>query len=241
MYHEFIEFLINGGVRENSILFALSIPIVAVIINFARYIIGIKSFSIYATLATIFLMFTIGATFMLDGSSIIINGIIYGVVLVLLILITTITIYRASKYLKLHYFPKITTIIIGVSISIVLMFVVAIKFENQFLIQLSPISVILLIVIAEQILEVYFKKQLSSTLITTVETLGISILSYIIIAQPLTKIILFQYPFIVLLLIIVNIGIGKYTGLRLTEINRFYELLIDQQNPKDEDIGDMEE
>ena len=100
---------------------------------------------------------------------------------------------------------------------------------------------ILMIIIADEILEVYFKKHLSSTLFTTIETLLIAIVSYAIIANPFIKSILFQFPLIVLGVVLINILIGRYTGLRLTELNRFYELLIDQKDSKDEDSRDTEE
>lgn len=233
MYNPIIEFLINGGVDQNTIWFALAIPIIAIIINISRYIVGIKSFSIYATVGATFLMYMLGSTFTLHQNPNIWIGLAFGWAIIMIVLCMTTIWYSINKNLKLHYFPKITTVLIGVSISLLFLIFIGVQFNIQVVIQLSPISIVLLMIVAEQILEIYLKKQFSTTLLITIETLVISSVSFIIIANETVKYFFFNYPYLIIILIVGNILIGMYTGLRISEYRRFYELLIDKNENED--------
>ena len=86
-YHPIVEEIISGGNQTSiiSLIFILSIPLIFTILNFFRYVIGLKSVSIYGALASIFLFNSIGSTLNYRYSSDFTIGITYGILLILVV------------------------------------------------------------------------------------------------------------------------------------------------------------
>ncbi|MBD3362435.1 hypothetical protein GF362_01830 [Candidatus Dojkabacteria bacterium] len=241
MYHPLIETLLQGG--EETIItlsFLLSIPLIMTVINIFRYLIGLRTISIYATIATIFLFYSLGSTLTFNNKPDLFLGISYGTLLIFSSYAAIFISYLLTKKIQLHYYPKISLILISSTIAIFIVMAIARKLSDQLLVQINPLNVVLLIIISEQLLKVHIKSGIKKTFQIIIRSILITSICLTIIANESLQNILLNYPWVIILLIPINLFIGKFTGLRLTEYFRFYDLLIDPKN-EDDNLSNTEE
>lgn len=206
----FINSLINRGVSINTILLILMLPLVATVITFARQVVGIKAFGIY--IPTI-LTLTFAAI-----------GIQAGFLIIILILTVGTLIRVALKRLRLLYLPRIALMITAVSISTLVLFYFSARMPNLSLISVSIFPILILIMLSEEFVKVQIEEGVKNALILTLETLILSIISFYIVNWNMMRNLLLSYPEIILITFIINLILGKWTGLRLWELYRFREV-----------------
>src|SRR3990167_2440387 len=105
-----INYLINNGLDQNTILLILSLPVIATIIAIARQIIGIKAFGIY-------IPSIIALTF-------VVTSLKFGIIIFLALLITGTLARIIAKRLRLLYLPRMAILMTVVSLSIFSMFII---------------------------------------------------------------------------------------------------------------------
>lgn len=243
-YNSLIEYLLSGGVEKYTLLFIISLPVIYTIINISKYIVGLKISSIYSIIATVFLYYSIGfALSSSDGNNFgngvnIAEGIKYGSLIIFILLAVITLSYFGIKKLHMHYSPKITLVMIFISISFIAIVITGKVLQIPYLYKLAPISIVLLSIIAEEILSNYIISKLVTTISITIQTIIVSGLCFILISMQLFQDFMLNYPWIILIMLLINFAVGKYTGLRLTEYFRFYDLLIDDDY---ENTSDSEE
>jgi predicted Na+-dependent transporter len=104
-----IEFLIETkGIPETSIILLLTLPIIATIISFARQIVGIQTFGIYAPILITYAFYQLGLT--PDGSDLQ-QGLKYGFALVITVFLTASITHDITKKIRLHYLPKMSILL----------------------------------------------------------------------------------------------------------------------------------
>jgi len=205
------ETLIQQGIPKEMIILILMLPIIATIIAFSRQVIGIRAFGLYTPLIL---------TFSFVGT-----GIKFGL-MVFATVITVSTIIRfLSKKFRLLYLPRIGFIITITSLIILLLFYLEIfNLKNTYL--YSLISVILIIILLEKFLAAQIERGFKIALTLTIETLLLAVVGYFIISWPSLQKFVINFPLIVLgAAIVINIFLGKWTGLRIYEYFRFREAL----------------
>jgi len=79
--------------------------------------------------------------------------------------------------------------------------------------------------LVEKFVTVQIEKGKKAAIYLSLETLFISIVGYSIASWSLLIIYLQRYPWLVFVAILINIFLGKWTGLRLSEIIRFNKLI----------------
>lgn len=232
-YHPLIEEIISGGNQTSmTLIFLLSIPLIFTILNFFRYFVGLKSISIYGSLASIFLFNSLGSTLSYTSKSNISIGLTYGIILITVVFVFIILVHSFFKNMQLHYYPKMSIILMGPVIALFLSMLLARRLSDQVVIQMEPLNIVLIAIIAEQMLSVYTKHGLKSTFTIIFQSIIVSGICYILISNPLVQENLLLYPWLMFILIPLNMVIGKYTGLRLTEYVRFYDLLVNNGSQK---------
>jgi len=207
----FINSLINRGVSINTILLILMLPLVATVITFARQVVGIKAFGIY--IPTI-LTLTFAAI-----------GIQAGFLIIILILAIGTLIRFVFKRLRLLYLPRMALIITVISISMLVLFYFSAHMPNLSLISVSIFPILILIMLSEEFVKVQIEEGVKNALILTGETLVLSIVSFYIVNWAMVRNLLLSYPEIILITFIINLILGKWTGLRLWELYRFKEVI----------------
>lgn len=212
-----------------SIHLLLLLPLVLTIVGIFRYVIGLKTISVYAPVILTFAFFEFGLIKNQQGFAIdVIQGLKFGIVLFGVVCLSTILLYNILRYIRMHYVPKTTLVLTGTSIILVVTIIAATYiFNRKGLIYLDVISVIMITILGENIISILSRKSLIMTVRVILETLLIALLSYLaIVSEPIQSLVTYQPWLLIGGLIVLNIFIGKFWGLRLTEYWRFRELIF---------------
>ncbi len=206
-----INFLVNRGVPINSIILILMLPVVATIIALFRQIIGIKAFGIY-TPSIITLSFLA-------------LGLKYGLIVFFVILIVGTIVRFFIRKIKILYLPAMAIILIIVTLAILILLWVGAFYNKTNILTLSVFPILIMISLIEKFIAVQIGKGLSNAIKLTLETVLLSIVCYFLVSWQTLRIIVLGYPEIIILLILLNLLVGRWSGLRLLEYLRFWKVI----------------
>jgi len=233
--------LIQSGLNSASLdqvkhlyIVIFMLPVVVTVISIARYVIGLRTLKVYIPIVVTFAFYEIGYRLGDDNQLTFFRGIVYGLILFTLSFLFSTFIYKLVQRFRLHYIPKLSLILTGVAISVMVLIFIMIYFERNIFLNVAPFVVIMMIVIGEEFMAVIAKKSFLYTLSITTETLLVSVISFIIISLDIVQQAAFKYPGIIILIILLNVFIGRFTGLRLNEYWRFRKILL-KEEPKTDD------
>jgi len=214
-----IQYMTIHGVPELSLVFFLMLPIAATVIAFARQILGIKAFGLYIPLITTLAFLA--------------TGIKYGVFLFIIIVVVGTLLRYVLRKTRLPYLPRMTLTLIMIILSIYILFILAIYLEKTGFIQVSIFPVLILIVLSEKFIATQIRLGNKTAIILTLETLILSIICYYLITWSALQQFALLYPIIIIGgAIILNILLGRWTNLRLTEFFRFKQVVKHTKLPK---------
>lgn len=204
-------------------LILILLPIVVTIIGIARYVIGLRSLSVYIPIVLTFIFFELSYK---DGKTDVLFGLKYGIPLFLFTLLFSIIVYSIFRRLRLHYIPKLSLVITGVSIMIMPLIIVSAYFGIKRLIYVAPFLFIMLVTTSEGFMAILAKKNIRYTAAISFETLIIVLISFFFITWNDLQIYLIRYPLSILVIVVINLLVGRFLGLRLNEYWRFRALLF---------------
>ena len=134
--------------------------------------------------------------------------------------------------------PKLAIVITMVSLTLFLILItsISLKFFDHTFLSIAIFPMLILSTLVEKFVTAKSEKGYASATLLMGETLIVSIIAYFIAGGEIDlwftsfkfefiKVILLTYPETVFLFIIINILLGKWTGLRLLEHIRFREVL----------------
>lgn len=206
-----VNFLVNHGVPINNITLVLMLPVIATILSVSRQVIGIKALGIITPAITTL--------------SFLVMGLEYGLVVFLAVLAAGTLTRLAMRKLPLLYLPRMALVLTSVSFAILGLLAFGAVTENSALLSFSIFPILILTLLAEEFIAVQFKSGARRAFSITAWTLGLSIFCYYVLSWELLRTIIVSYPEVVLLAIPINILLGRWSGLRLTEYFRFRKLL----------------
>ncbi len=220
----FVNLLISNGIPDNTIALLLLLPVIATVVAFMRQVIGVTTFGIY-TPSIITLSFLI-------------IGIYAGLLtLVLAILVGTLS-RPLLKKVRMLFIPKMAIVITLVSLSLFLILIASIYlnlFDPRFF-SIAIFPMLILSTLVEKFVSSKGEKGYASATVLMGETLLVAIVAYFIAGGEinlgffsfkfeLIKWLMLTYPELIFLLIVVNVLLGRWSGLRVLEHVRFREVL----------------
>jgi PKD repeat protein len=206
-----INFLVNRGVPINSIILILMLPVIATILAFARQVIGIKAFGLITPAMT-----TI---------SFLVMGLRYGLIVFAAVLLAGTLTRLALRKLRLLYLPRMALVLTSVSLALLVLLGLGVANDRSSILSFSIFPALILTILAEEFIAAQFKGGLRSALTITAWTLVLATICYFIVSSEIFRTLVLSYPEIILLAIPINIGLGRWSGLRLFEYFRFRKLL----------------
>jgi hypothetical protein len=207
-----IEYMINQGVPQETIVLLLMLPIVATVIAFARQIIGIRGFGIYTPLI-------ISLAFLATGLK-------YGLALFITVLLVGTLTRLLVKRFRLLYLPRMAIVLTAVALGILLLLLAGAYADRRGLIAASIFTILIMGTLVEKFISVQIERGARGAVILTSETLFLSIICYWLASWSWLQNQALVYPiWFILGAIIINILLGKWTGLRLSEYWRFREVI----------------
>ncbi len=204
--------IINFGVPEHTLVLLLMLPVVATFITFAREVIGVRGFGIYITLIIAY--------------AFVATQLQYGIVIFLVVVLAGTLMRHFLRKVRILYLPRMAIILTFVALAVFLMFLLGSYLNIEGLQMISIFPILIMTLVGERFVAAQIEKGPKTAIFMTFETLILAIISYFIIEWTWLQQILLQWPitsFIVLLLI--NFGLGKWTGFRISEYFRFRELI----------------
>jgi hypothetical protein len=188
------------------------LPIIATFIAFLRQVVGIKAFGIYTPLIVTFAFL---AT----------NGLKYGIAIFATVILVGMVMRFVLKPFRLLYLPRVAIMLTVVAVFILFMLVSGGGLRRTGLAAVSIFPILIMITIVEKFVAAQIEKGDRAAVVLAVETLLISILGFFIASSRTLIQLIASYPWVILLTIPINIVLGKWTGLRISEYFRFKEIL----------------
>jgi hypothetical protein len=219
------EIIVQSGIDKNIVIMVLMLPIVATLIGFVRHILGFKTLGIYLSLILTFILVQIGFE---NNNGNVFNALKYGIPLIVAVFLSSLLWYLPFKKWALHYYPKLSFVITGVTVVVLSLIIVSGLANLSNFIKLNAFILIMIVGITEKYFIMLARKNISTTLFVSFESLVIAIFCYFLVSWEAFQNLLLNYPYLILLLFPINYLIGKFTGLRLSEYLRFWNILIDK-------------
>lgn len=202
------------GVSTEAVILLLVLPVIATILAFIKQVIGITTFGLYTPSIIALSFLSLG----------------WGMGIVFLLAIIGVT-YAARQLLKrwrLLYIPKVAVVLTIVSITLLLLLGIA----SEFSIAPSRDTIFILLVmstLAESFLTLKAEEGWYTASLGVVETVGAAIVCVALVQWSVFQSLILAYPELVLLTLLINVALGRWTGLRLVEYFRFKEVFRHMQ------------
>jgi hypothetical protein len=209
---QFITLALANGVPLDTLVLVLILPIIVTVIAFFRQVIGIKAFGIYTPAI---ITFAFLATSQLR----------YGITIFLTVIIVGTLTRHILKQIRLLYLPRVAIMITIVGFSILLLLIIGGTNNRTGLASVSIFPILIMITLVEKFVAVQIEKGGRTAVVLALETLFISVAGYYVASWPFLIKTILLYPWISLLTIPINIFLGKWTGLRISEYFRFRQIM----------------
>ena len=228
MEHEIswlIKLAIGYGVPFNTVMLILLLPIVVTVITFFRQIVGIKAFGIYTPAMITYAFLIIGMQ-----SENLLNGAKYGTAIFIMVIMVGTLSRIFMKRFRLLYLPRMAIVITLVAFVTLGILMVSGSFQRTGLANVSIFPILIMITLVEKFVSTQIDKGSRTAIILSVETLVISLITYSLIGWPALVFFIQKYPLAVLATILINIFLGRWSGLRITEYFRFNKIIRKKQS-----------
>ena len=215
-WHNFLQKAIRkaiaSGMPANIIVILLIFPIIASLVAFSRHVIGLKGFGIYipAVLSVAFVS----------------TGILPGIAVFIVVLLTALFTRPILKKFKLPILPRTAMLLMSVSVAMLALLVIGSVYNIDLVIDISIFPLLIIILLTENFMETQLFNSQKEAFQITFETLLIAVLCSLIIgSESIQKFVILRPEMTLLGVALINLAIGKYTGLRFLEYLRFKDLL----------------
>ncbi len=199
---------VSKGVPENTVALLLLLPLVATLVSVIHYVIGFSGYGIFMpTMMAVALLAT---------------GIWSGLILFLVILVITLLSNLLVKKLKLHFWParSITLLFVSLGTFGVMVLTSFIKIVDVSKISIFPI--LFMILLTEEFVRTQLIKSKKEAVSLTAGTLVLAVVGAMIMGvDGIEGMVLKRAEMVILIVVVINVLVGRYGGIRLTEIKRF--------------------
>ena len=199
---------VNRGISTNTLVLLLLLPLVATLVSFLHYVVGLSGYGIFmpTMIAVAFLA----------------TGVFGGLLLFALILIVSLLSNLFLRKLKLHFWPAraigLTLISIGTFIFMVLSSFISWIDVSQ----ISIFPILFMILLAEEFTRTQLVKSDKEAKRLTIGTIVLAVVGAVMMNFNWIQKVALNYPdFMILLVLVINLLVGNYAGIRWTEISRF--------------------
>ncbi len=204
-----VNYMLTHGVSSQIVILLLLLPVIAMIIAFFKQVIGITTFGLYTPSV-------VALSFLALGWQI-------GLLFLLFILVTGYITRELLRRWRLLYIPRVAIVLTVVSITLLLLLGIGAKLGITF--GRDTIFILLIMsTLAESFLTMKAEEGLLGATIGIGETILAALVCVFIVSRPALQSFLLAYPEVILLTIIINAALGKWTGLRVVEYFRFREV-----------------
>ncbi len=204
---------VSEGVSPNTLVLLFLFPLVAALVAFSRQVVGVSGFGIItpALLSVAFLS----------------TGGLVGLVLMIFILGVATFARMLIKKVKIPYLSKLAILIWVISMAVLALLLMSPMIGLERLMSVGIFPIMLFVLLAETFIEAQITRSLSTSMWMTIETVILALVAYKLMSAPWIQSQVLLHPEIsVIVILVVDIIIGKYKGLRLSEVWRFRKIVF---------------
>lgn len=216
-----VDAMLERGIPTQTILLVLLVPLIVAVITFLRQVVGLNTMGLYVPV-------TMALAFVVLGPGI-------GILSVLAIFAAGIGVRALLRRVRLLYVARI-----GLATSLVTLLLLATLLASAVLApgsipNLAIFPILILTLITERTYNVIAERGLRSSLLVFAETTVVALVASVVAGEwEWLRASIVTWPEIALLIVLIQLLIGKYTGLRATELLRFRELLNEVEYAEEE-------
>lgn len=204
---------VRAGVPANTIFLILLTPFLAFVVSFVRVVIGLPTLDMLVPIALAFALVAVGIS--------------VGLLVLAAILVGSYISKKSLAKVRIMFYPKrsLSMGILAIAVFAALTLGVALEFERILSVSIFPILILMLL--GDMIVSVQLHKSASETFMITGTTIAIGLIGYAAATSTAIQNTIILYPELVLLVIPANIMVGRYFGLRASEMLRFNKVSSD--------------
>lgn len=206
-----IQYAVKAGVPANTIVLILLLPLLATIVVAFRYLVGLSGIGLLVPIA---LSITLLATDVTPGF----------IMLAAIILASLVSRFFLRRF-PIMQMPKVALSMLMVSLFLLVALTLSSIYGIIDVRNLSIFPILLFILLSDRIVTLFLERELAETIQTTTITLFLAILGFLLLTWEQLRQFALLYPEFILLIIPINILIGRYFGLRMTEYLKFQPIL----------------
>lgn len=214
-----VNYLIAQGIPASVILLVLLLPVIATFVAFMKQVVGINTFGVYTPSVLTLSFLAVGLKL--------------GLTILAVVVFSSLLARKILRRKRLAYTPRLALILSVVSLAILIALVLLVwlapfgNYQNiPGLIAASIFPVLIMSTLAEEFVSIQSEKGSSSAVRLTFEVILVSVICYFIVGEwSYLHTLVLSTPEVILLFILVDILLGRFTGLRITEYIRFREVI----------------
>jgi len=215
---DLVQLAIDQGVPRETIVYILMYPIILTVIAAARQVIGIKAFGIYtpSIIAVALLATTLK----------------YGIAIFIVVLAVALAMRFVLKGFKMLYTSRTAIMLSVVAISVLAFLAIGGSMHRTGLASVSIFPLLIMITIVEKFVIVQIEDGYKTALFLAIETIFLAAICYFLVRWEAFQLLILNFPGIVVLIVILNIALGRWTGLRFNEYYRFRDVIENVELPR---------
>ncbi len=198
---------IAQGIPPNTIYLILAFPFAAFFVAFARQFVGLSTFGVYTPLMLVI--------------SFLILGVNLGLSILFVVILISYTLRKIFNKVDLLYIPRVSLMFSFISLSFLITIWFILKFSTPVSITLAIFPMLVMSTMSEKFVSVQSEEGMGTAMFSAFETIIIAVFSYYFLIWSSFADLLMSMPELILLPLIGNFILGKFSGLRLTEYFRF--------------------
>jgi transglutaminase-like putative cysteine protease len=200
------------GIPQNLLKIILMIPLGALVVVIFRNVIGIETFGTFLPA--------------LIAAAARETGLLWGIVGFILIILVSAMVRKVLDWLQLLHSPKMAVMLSVVVIVMLSMTVLGVHFQLLELAHMSLFPIAILAITAERFAIIETEQGTLKALQTTLTTLVVISACYAVMDSLFMQSMILAFPELLLIIIAVNLWLGKWIGMRVTEFIRFRKLIF---------------
>ena len=199
---------VSQGIPANMVVLVFLLPLVATLITIVRYIFGLSGFGIF--------------TPVMISVAFIATGLTQGLMLFLVIVSIAILARSLLRKIRVHFLPRMSLLLWFVCLGVFGLLFLGPQLGFEDLADISIFPILIVVLLAENFIEVLIGKSSTEALKMTGQTLIVAIFGYWLLNwRSLQGFVLLNPEIVLLSLLVINLIIGRYSGLRWLEYRRF--------------------
>ncbi len=198
------------GIPANTIVLIFLIPVIATLITFVRVVIGLPALEMMVPIVLSFAFVAVGIT--------------AGLIILSAVILASFVSRTLLRKVPIMYFPKRSLSHLFLAFFVFGALTIAIILDFQSIRELSIFPVLILTLLGDSIVSVQLRKTVRETIVITAVTLGLALIGYLLATSVLVRDLVILWPELILITVPINFLLGRYFGLRLSEVFRFRSL-----------------